>query len=164
MARRNAKLHLAVDTATHAIVAAESSLENIGDKEVLPTLLNPLRRKIEQLSGDGAYDTRACDALLKNKGIKATIPPRKNAALWEDGHPRNEAVEALTAGELAEWERQSGYYQQSKAETSMYRYKQLISLKLSQRNHNALVGEILAGIKALNKVIGLRMPIWQPLN
>ena len=158
------KLHLAVDAATHAIVAAEVSLETVGDNEVLPTLLNPLRRKIEQVSGDGAYDTRACDALLKNKGIKATIPPRKNAALWEDGHPRNEAVEALTAGELAEWERQSGYYQQSKAETSMYRYKQLISLKLSQRNHNALVGEILAGIKALNKVIGLRMPIWQPLN
>ena len=104
MARRNAKLHLAVDTATHAIVAAEVSLETVGDNE------------------------------------------------------------ALTAGELAEWERQSGYYQQSKAETSMYRYKQLISLKLSQRNHNALVGEILAGIKALNKVIGLRMPIWQPLN
>ena len=158
------KLHLAVDAATHAIVAAESSLENIADNEVLPTLLNPLRREIEQVSGDGAYDTRDCHALLKKKGIKATIPPRKNAALWEDGHPRNEAVEALTAGELAEWERQSGYYQQSKAETSMYRYKQLISLKLSQRNHNALVGEILAGIKALNKVIGLRMPIWQPLN
>ena len=153
-----------MDAATHAIVAAESSLENIGDNEVLPTQLNPLLHKIEQVRGDGVYDTRTCDALLKNKGIKATIPPHKNAALWEDGHPRNEAVEALTAGELAEWERQSGYYQQSKAETSMYRYKQLISLKLSQRNHNALVGEILAGIKALNKVIGLRMPIWQPLN
>ena len=158
------KLHLAVDATTHAIVAAETSLENIADNEVLPTLLNPLRRKIEQVSGDGAYDTRECHALLKNKGIKATIPPRKNAALWEEGHARNEAVEALKAGELAEWKRQSRYHQRSKAETAMYRYKQLISPKLSLRSHNAQVGEMLAGVKVLNKVIGLGMPIRQPLN
>ncbi len=85
MARRNAKLHLAVDTATHAIVAAESSLENIGDKEVLPTLLNPLRRKIEQVSADGAYDTRACYALLQKKGIKA------NARLYKSLSPTMKA-------------------------------------------------------------------------
>jgi hypothetical protein len=71
------KLHLAVDAATHAIVAAEVSLETVGDNEVLPTLLNPLRRKIEQVSADGAYDTKACYALLQKKGAKATIPPRK---------------------------------------------------------------------------------------
>ena len=70
-------------------------------------------------------------------GIKATIPPRKNAALWEEGHPRNEAVEALKAGELAEWKKQSGYHQRSKAETAMYRYKQLIGPKLSLRHYNA---------------------------
>ena len=89
----------------HAIVAAESSLENIADNEVLPTLLYPLRRKIERVGGDGAYDSWECHALLKNKGIKTTIPPRKNAALWEEVHPRNEAVEALKAGELAEWKK-----------------------------------------------------------
>ena len=108
--------------------------------------------------------TRECHALLKNKGIKATIPPRKNAALWEEGHPRNEAVAALKAGELAEWKKQSGYHQRSKAETAMYRYKQLISPELSLRSHNAQGGEMLAGVKVLNKVIGLGMPLRQPLN
>ncbi|WP_234920441.1 transposase, partial [Aeromonas veronii] len=33
------KLHLAVDPVTHDIVAAEVSLENVHDAEVLPTLL-----------------------------------------------------------------------------------------------------------------------------
>lgn len=75
------KLHLAVDAATHAIVAAEVSLETVGDNEVLPTLLNPLRRKIEQVSADGAYDTRACYALLQKKGIKATEPESRIAAI-----------------------------------------------------------------------------------
>ncbi len=41
------RLHLAVDAATHAIIAAEVSLETVVDNEVLPTLLNPLRRKIK---------------------------------------------------------------------------------------------------------------------
>ena len=41
----------------------------------------------------------------------------------------------------------------------MYRYKQLISPKLSLRNYNAQVGGALAGVKAMNKVIGIGIPI-----
>ncbi|SQH74099.1 protein of unknown function, might belong to Transposase, IS4 family [Shewanella benthica] len=41
----------------------------------------------------------------------------------------------------------------------MYRYKQLISPKLSLPDYNAQVGEALAGVKAINKVIELGMPI-----
>ncbi len=51
------KLHLAVDTSTHEIVAAELSLSNVTDAEVLPDLLKQTRRKIIEISGDGAYDT-----------------------------------------------------------------------------------------------------------
>ena len=158
------KLHLAVDAATHAIIAAEVSLETVADNEVFPSLLNPLRRKIEQVSADGAYDTKACHALLKKKGAKATIPPRKNAALWEEGHPRNEAVTALKAGELAQWKQASCYHQRSKAETAMYRVKQLIGAKLSLRNYNAQVGEALAWVKAINRMTGLGMPVRQQVN
>ncbi|EPW3355771.1 IS5 family transposase, partial [Acinetobacter baumannii] len=146
------------------VIAAEVSLETVADNEVLPTLLNPLRRKIKQVSADGAYDTKACHALLKKKGAKATIPPRKNAAPWEEGHPRNEAVTALKAGELKQWKKDSGYHQRSIAETAMYRFKQLIGPTLSLRNYNAQVGEILAGVKVMNKLIGLGMPVRQPVN
>jgi len=45
------------------------------------------------------------------------------------------------------------------SETAIYRYKQVISPKLSLRDYNAQVGEALAGVKAMNKVIGLGMPI-----
>ncbi len=136
----------------------------VGGNEVLPTLLNRLRREIEQVSADGAYDTKECHALLKRKGARATIRPRKNAALWEEGHPLNEAVLALKAGELKEWKRASGYHQRSKAETAMYRFKQLISSKLSLRNYNAQVGEALAGVKAMNKMTVLGMPVRQLVN
>jgi hypothetical protein len=100
---RLAQASPAVDAATHAIVAAEVSLETVGDNEVLPTLLNPLRRKIEQVSADGAYDTRAWPYC--KEGRQGHHTAEKNAAFWKTGHPRNEAVAALKAGELEQWKR-----------------------------------------------------------
>jgi hypothetical protein len=158
------KLHLAIDARTHEVIAAEVSMVNVADNEVLPTLLNPLRRKIAQVSADGAYDTKDCHKLLKRKGCKPTIPPRKNAGYWEEGHPRNEAVKALKNDELKQWKKDNDYHQRSLSETGMYRYKQLIGDKLSLRNYNAQVGEALAGVKVMNKVIGLGMPVRQAVN
>ena len=50
------------------------------------------------------------------------------------------------------------------AETAMYRFKQIITPKLSLRSYNSLEGEILVGVKVMNKVIGLGMPIQQAVN
>ena len=86
------KLHLVVDPATHDIVAAEISLENVHDVEVLPTLLNPLRRKLGRVYADGAYDSKASHQLILRKGVAACISPRKSTGLWKKGHARNESV------------------------------------------------------------------------
>ena len=80
--------------------------------EVLPTLLNPLRRKIAQVSADGAYATKDCHKLFKRKGCKPTILPRKN-----------EAVKALKNDALKQWKKDNDYHQRSLSETVMYRYK-----------------------------------------
>ncbi len=37
----------------------------------------------------------------------------------EEGHPRNEAVTALKAGELKQWKKDSGYHHSSIAETAI---------------------------------------------
>lgn len=155
------KVHLAVDVDTHQIVSAVASLDNVHDSEVLPTLINPLRRKIKQVSADGAYDTKHCYEVLQRKGITVTIPPRKNAGYWRGEHPRNEAVDALKTGQLTSWKHDCGYHERSLSETAMYRYKQLIRGKLSLRDYNAQVGEIMAGVAALNKISRLGMPVRQ---
>jgi hypothetical protein len=119
------------------------------------------------VSADGAYDTKDCHKLLKRKGCKLTIPPRKNASYWEDGHPRNEAVKALKNDALKQWKKDNDHHQRSLSETcktGMYRYKQLNNAKLSLRNYHAQVGEALAGVKVMNKVIGLGMPVRQAVN
>ncbi|WP_409010854.1 IS5 family transposase [Aeromonas veronii] len=79
------KLHLAVEQATHDIVTAEVSLENVHDVEVLPTLLNPLRRKQGRVYANGAYDNKVSHPLISGKGTTTCIPPRKNSGLWKKG-------------------------------------------------------------------------------
>lgn len=61
------KLHLAVDTSTHEIIAAELSLSSVIDAEVLPNLLKQTRRQILEISGDGAYNTRGREQSALNE-------------------------------------------------------------------------------------------------
>ncbi len=77
------KLHLAVDTDTHEIIATELSLSNVSDGEVLPNLLKQTRRRIVEISGDGAYDTRLCYETIRIKRATPLFPPREGAAFWE---------------------------------------------------------------------------------
>ncbi|MEA5239112.1 IS5 family transposase, partial [Vibrio parahaemolyticus] len=156
------KLHIAVNTNTHEIVAAELSLSNVTDAEVLPNLLKQTRRKIIEISGDGAYDTRGCYDAIRIKRAVPLIPPREGAAFWERGHPRNLAVGCQKLyGSNRTWKKQYGYHKRSLSETAMHRVKQLLGGKLSLRNYNAQVGETYAMIKALNKLTGLGMPETQ---
>ncbi len=74
------KLHLAVDTETHEIIAAELSLSNISNGEVMPNLIRQTRRKIAEISGDGAYDTRLCYKAIRIKRAAPIITPREGAA------------------------------------------------------------------------------------
>ncbi|GAA4885078.1 hypothetical protein GCM10023333_18400 [Ferrimonas pelagia] len=55
----------------------------------------------------------------------------------------------------------SGYHQRSLSETDVGHYKQPISPKLSLRDYDAQVSEALAGVKAMNNIIGLGMPVCQ---
>ncbi len=77
------KLYLAVDTNTHEIIAAESSLSNVSDGEALPNLLRQTRRRTMEISDDGAYDTRLCYEAIRIKQTVPLIPPWEGATFWE---------------------------------------------------------------------------------
>ncbi len=57
-----------------------------------------------------------------------------------------------------------GYHKLSLTETAMFRYKQLLSPKLTLRNYNDQVGEALANVKAMNKVIRSGIPVHHRIN
>ncbi|MFA0693141.1 transposase, partial [Vibrio splendidus] len=103
-----------MDTSTHEIIAAELSLSTVTDGEVLPNLLKQTRRSILEVSGDGAYDARACYDAIKIKRAVALIPPREEAAFWERGHPRNLVVGCQKLyGSNKYWKERYGYHKRS---------------------------------------------------
>ena len=75
------KLHIAVDTSTHEIVAAELSLSNVTDGEVLPNLLTQTRRKIVEIPGDGAYYTKNCHDATQSKKAVLLTPTREGGSV-----------------------------------------------------------------------------------
>lgn len=60
-------------------------------------------------------------------------------------------------------EKNSDYHRRSLVETCFSRYKQLVGSRLSLRDYNAPVGEMIAGVKLLNKLTALGMPLRQPV-
>ncbi len=97
----------------------------------------------------------------KNKGITSSILPRSNAGTGSEGYPRNEAVKVLKEDTLAEWKKDRDYHKLSLAEIALLRYKQFLSPKLTLRDYNAPIGEVLANVKAMNKVLGLGIHVLQ---
>ena len=54
------KLHLAINEASHDIEACVLTGDNVHDSEALPGMLNQVKGDIDQVTGDGAYDTHGC--------------------------------------------------------------------------------------------------------
>jgi hypothetical protein len=89
----------------------------------------------------------------------------KNWHLYEEGlaatgalKQRNKHIKAIAAKGVYRWRRESGYYRQSVAENSIYRYKQIIGPRLRARNENSRKVEAVLGCKILNRSRALGIP------
>ncbi len=63
---------------------------------------------------------------------------------------------------LAHRKKISGYHCHSLAETAMHRCKHLLAGKISLRNYNSQVVEVMAYVSAINKLNILGLPVRKP--
>ncbi|MFT7402567.1 MAG: hypothetical protein ACI83N_002171 [Hydrogenophaga sp.] len=86
---------------------------------MLPELLAQILpdEAVASVSGDGAYDTKACHAAIVQRGAQAGTPPRKNGKPWKatlmGASVRNEALKACHRLGYAIWKKWSGYHRTS---------------------------------------------------
>jgi hypothetical protein len=153
------KVHLAIDTAILDVIGVEVTTTEWADGEVFEGLLDQIEGTIEQISRDGAYDTRAVYAAASKRGARLVVPPRDNAVPWEDGHPRNEAIACIAEQGMKHWKKSTGYHQRSLAENAMYRLKQLFGDRLFARIFETQVTEVHVRIAAMNIMTSLGMPV-----
>ncbi len=120
-----------VSPRTLEIRAIEVTDNSTGDAPMLPELLSqiPAAEAIGSVSGDGAYDTKACYAAIARRNAQAIIPPRNNAKAWTSTQTgaasRNEALRAYQRFGRRIWKKWSGYHRRSLVETKMNCFKRL---------------------------------------
>lgn len=165
------KLHVAVNESTGEILCAEVTLNTVHDSEMLENLLEDIDddASVEQVSADGAYDTRRCYEVFQQKGAKAVIPPRKNAKIWQHGnchgpaHPRDENLRFIRRHGRKSWKRHRGYHRRSIAETTMSRFKSTFGGTVKSRNFANQAAELRVKCAVLNRMIQIAKPVtvWE---
>src|SRR4051812_44066049 len=121
------KLHLAVDPQTHEIQAAMVTDAGVTDAETAPALLDQVDDPIESAAGDGAYDRQVVYDALEGRSARAVIPPRRDAKVKRHGNrsgprlARDENLRRIRRIGRTAWKEESGYHEQSLAETAMFR-------------------------------------------
>jgi IS5 family transposase len=164
------KFHVGIDEATHEIVAAALTTNDVADSAVLPDILDQVEGVIEQVSADGGYDKRPCyEALRKRQQeqqepMQVAIPPRKGARIWQHGNSREERLardenlRRVRRVGRKRWKEESGYHRRSLAETAMSRYKGIFGDKLMARVFESQATESFLRCVALNRMTKLGMP------
>src|SRR5271170_4430620 len=79
--RRWRKLHIGINAATHEVVVAELTPDDVGDVSTVTELLEQIASRVASLTADGAYDGEAVyDAVAeRHPGAAVIIPPRATA-------------------------------------------------------------------------------------
>ena len=158
------KVHLGIDAQSLEIRAIEITSNSVGDAPMLPELLAqiPKATTIASVTGDGAYDTKACHAAIAAIGASAIIPTRKNARLWKKcppgAHARNEILRATLRLGRTIWKKWSGYHRRSLVETKM-RCLKLLGERIMSRDFDRQVAELQIRAALLNRFTQLGTPV-----
>jgi hypothetical protein len=142
----------------------EVTKSRVHDSQPLPALLGQSADPIEQVSGDGAYDTRACYEAVLERGATPVFLPRRTAKLANTTDPtgwcatRNGILQQIAVHGRSTWRQLSGYTRQSIAENTMLRFKRLFGGQLWARRLITQRVEAVVKCTTLNRMTQLGMP------
>ena len=161
------KLHLAVNPATHEIEAETLTENGCDDASQVDDLLDQATNKVGGFYGDGAYDKRKTYKTLGKRRIRAIIPPRRNAKIWQHGNSakrplsRDVAIRDIRRHGRRQWKQRVGYHRRSLSETAMYRMKCCFGDHLKNREISNQRTEARIRSKLLNKFTHLGLPQFE---
>jgi len=161
------KLHLAVNPATQEIEAETLTENGCDDASQVDDLLDQATNKVGGFYGDGAYDQRKVYETLEKQGVRAIIPPRRNAKIWRHGNSggrpltRDVAIREIRRRGRRQWKEDIGYHRRSLSETAMYRMKCCFGDHLKNREIPNQRTEARIRSKILNKFTHLGLPQFE---
>jgi hypothetical protein len=153
------KLHISIDLATQAIVAAKLTNARVHDTKTLTELLPA---NADNVYADGIYDTFEVYKKLLLNNSRPVIPPRVNASVNSKSDAasleRNNTVKASKKLGHRLWKKLSGYHKRSLVETAMSRLKRIFSGGMKNRSFQNQVVESNLRCSLINNFNTLGMP------
>ena len=158
------KVHLGINEASHDIKAVVLTTNDVHDSEALPMIVEQITDKVDQITGDGAYDTHSSYQTIIHAGAVPCFPPRKNAIQNKPSDDawriRNNTISQVNCKGLKIWKKENNYHRRSLAETAMFRFKQLFDDKIMAKNFERQFTEVAIKCFAINKFNQLGMPVY----
>jgi IS5 family transposase len=155
--KRYVKLHFAVNTETHEVVAMEVSTDDAHDVKALPGLVDEAEGnvRVAKVYGDGAYDSGDVYRLLEGRGIEPVIKPRRNSRLDVGPPSRRRAVELCRELGYEAWARLTGYGRRWAVETAYSTFKRLFGEHSLARNLENIVRELAGKVAVYNMLVNV---------
>ena len=166
------KLHLAIDAQTHDILSAEVTESVRLDGNYFPGLIVEIVDPIADITGDGAYDKKACYRKAYERGARPVFPPQHNAIVQRNKRRKDPALlardKAILFIEKDEsrrklWKEEMGYHRRSLAETMMSRMKSLFGDQIRAKTLENQRTDLLIRCYAMNRMTALGMPISEAI-
>ena len=155
--KRYVKLHFAVNTMTHEVVAMEVSTDDAHDVKALPGLVDEaeVNVRVAKVYGDGAYDSGDVYRLLEGKGIEPVIKPRRNSRLDAGSPSRRRAVDQVRCLGYDGWARLTGYGRRWAVETAYSTFKRLFGEHSLARSLENIVRELAGKVAVYNMLVNV---------
>jgi transposase len=153
--RRYVKLHFAVDTETHEVVAMEVSTDDVHDVKALPGLVEEAEGnvRVAEVIGDGAYDSGDVYEFLENRGIEPVIKPRRNSRLGSGPPSRRRAVALIRELGYDAWAKLTGYGRRWSVETAYSTFKRLFGEHSLARSFENIARELVGKVALYNVLV-----------
>lgn len=162
------KLHIAMDADSQTILAAEMTESVRLDGNYLPGLIDQIAGKIDQITGDGAYDKKNCYKKAYERGAKAVFPPQHDAAIQRNKLKKDPAlmtrdktiefIKGQGTEKRKEWKQAMNYHRRSLVETMMSRMKSIFGDQMRSRTFENQRTDLLLRCFAINKINELGLP------
>ena len=153
--KRYVKLHFAVNTVTHEVVAMEISTDDVHDVRALPGLVEEAEGnvRVAEVIGDGAYDSGEVYDLLEARGIEPVIKPRRNARVDTGPPARRLAVGRVRELGYDAWAKLTGYGRRWAVETAYSTFKRLFGEHSLARSFENIARELVGKVALYNVLV-----------
>jgi hypothetical protein len=155
--KRYVKLHFAVNTVTHEVVAMEVSTDDVHDSRAVLGLLDEAEGnvRVEKMIGDGAYDSGEVYGEMERRGIKAVIKPRGNARSDTGSLERCVAVGQIRELGYGTWAELVGYGGRWAVETAYSTFKRLFGEHSLARSLACIAMELVGKVALYNMLVNM---------